>query len=91
MVSSAVAVTLSRNPHTYILHMDVEGDMVVLIAYRDDGHRYIVAEKVDELDASVHRLVDKVAKMIIEDEDAEMFEIITGSGLLNMLYIRRRA
>ena len=94
MVSTAIAVTLSEHPHTYVLHMDIDQNVAVLTAYRDDGYRYVAVEKIfqtKKLDISVvSRLIDKVAKMIIEEEGADMFKIITGDGLLNMLYVRWR-
>ena len=95
MVSTAIAVTLSENPHTYVLHMVVDKNFAVLMVYRDDGYRYVAVEKIfqtKKLDISIaSRLVDKVAKMIIEEEGAELFIITTGSGLLNMSYTRRKA
>ena len=91
MVSTAIAITLSENPHTYVLYMDIDQNVAVLTAYRDDGYRYVAVEEFKKLDISVvSRLIDKVAKMIIEEEGADMFKIITGDGLLNMLYVRWR-
>jgi len=92
MVSTAIAVTLSENPHTYVLHMVIDKNFAVLMVYRDDGYRYVAVEEFKKLDISIaSRLVDKVAKMIIEEEGAELFIITTGSGLLNMSYTRRKA
>lgn len=91
MVNVAIAVTLSENPHTYVMHMVVDKNVAVLTAYRDDGYMYVAVEEFKKLDISVvSRLIDKVAKMIIEEEGADMFEIITGGGLLNMVYVRWR-
>ena len=95
IVGTAIAVGLGRYSRWYVLTLvrgaDDSGNvMYKLVAQRDDGHVYVTVRVKERLNVEdVVEMVDGVVKLIMRDDKVKIFEILSGTGLLNMVYQRR--
>ena len=95
IVGSAVAVGLGRYSRWYILVLSrgVEESEVVykLVAQRDDGHMYMTIRNKKRLEVDdVVEMVDSVVGLIMKNDRVKVFEILQGSGALNLMYWKKK-
>jgi len=95
IVGSAVAVGLGKYSRWYILMLSrgSEGGEVVykLVAQRDDGYMYIVVRSKKRLEVDdVVEMVDSVVNLIMKNDRIKIFEILQGSGALNLVYWKKK-
>ena len=95
ILGTAHAVGLGRRPRWYILMLvrkrDEYGNVAyVLTAHRDDGHQFVVFRIKEKLGIEdVNEMLDEVAKLIMRNDRIKIFEVLGGTGMLNMTYRRR--
>jgi hypothetical protein len=95
IVGTGVGVGLGRYPRWYVLVLsrgvDEAGNVVYkLIAQRDDGHVYVVLRVKEKFNVEdVVEMVDAIVKMIMKNDKIKVFELVGGSGALNIVYRRR--
>jgi hypothetical protein len=59
----------------------------MLVAYRDDGFRYLVTRVQDKLDVSdVVGMLDDLVEMIRKRDRADIVQLMYGTGLLDIHY-----
>jgi len=95
IVGTAIGVGIGRRPRWYIFmatrSRDDDGRVVYkIVAHRDDGYKYYRFIFKDRLDVEdVSEAVDELIKNIKRSEGFTFFEILGGSGVLNIAYMRR--
>jgi hypothetical protein len=95
ILGTGIGVGLGRYSRWYVLVLskgtDEVGNVVYkLVAQRDDGHVYMVIRMKEKLDVEdVVEMVDAVVKMIMRNDKVKVFELVGGSGILNVAYQRR--
>ena len=95
IVGTGIGVGLGRYSRWYVLVLsrgvDEVGNMVYkLVAQRDDGHVYVVIRVKEKIDVEdVVEMVDMVVKTIMRNDKIKVFELVGGSGALNIAYRRR--
>ena len=94
IVGTAIAVSIGKYPRWYILVLsrgrDESGEITyVLTAQRDDGRKYLALLHKKVLEAEdINKLIDRVVERIRSDDRFDFFEILCGSGLLSLMYVR---
>ena len=94
IVGTGIGVGLGRYSRWYVLMMvrGVEHGNIVykLVAQRDDGYEYVTVRVKKEIDImDVSEMLDNLVKTIMRNDRIKMFELIGGSGVLNLAYRRR--
>ena len=96
IIGSAIAVGLGRYSRWYILILSrgvEEGEVVYkLVAQRDDGHMYMTIRNKKKLEVDdVVEMVDSLVGLIMKNDRVKVFEILQGSGALNLVYWKKKA
>jgi hypothetical protein len=91
MLGTGHMISLSRRPRWYVLVLTRANDggrtIYMLVAYRDDGFRYLVTRVKDKLNIDdVVEMIDELAKMIKKIDKADVVQLMYGTGLLNLHY-----
>jgi len=95
IVGTGIGVGLGRYSRWYVLVLsrgvDEVGNVVYkLVAQRDDGYVYVAIRVKEKLDVEdVVEMMDTVVKTIMKNDKIKVFELIGGSGALNIAYWRR--
>jgi hypothetical protein len=95
IVGTGIGVGLGRYSRWYVLVLsrgvDEVGNVVYkLVAQRDDGHTYMVIRLKERFDVEdVVEMMDAIVKTIMRNDRIKVFELVGGSGMLNVLYRRR--
>jgi hypothetical protein len=95
IVGTALGVSIGDFSRWYVLVLtrrrDEFGNVVyVLMAQRDDGHRFMTLRVKDELDIrDVVEMVDSVVEMIKKRDRAVLFQLIGKTGMLNIMYEKK--
>jgi len=96
IIGSAIAVGLGKYSRWYILILSrgSEGGEIMykLVAQRDDGHMYMTIRNKKRLEVDdVVEMVDSIADLIMKNDRVKVFEILQGSGALNLVYWKKKA
>ena len=95
IVGTGIGVGLGRYSRWYVLVLsrgvDEVGNVVYkLVVQRDDGYVYVAIRVKEKLDVEdVVEMMDTVVKTIMKNDKIKVFELIGGSGALNIAYWRR--
>jgi hypothetical protein len=94
IVGTGIGVGLGRYSRWYVLMMvrGVDGQNIIykLVAQRDDGYEYVIMRVKKEIDVEdVSEMIDNLVKTIMKNDRIKIFELIGGSGVLNLAYRRR--
>jgi hypothetical protein len=94
IVGTAIGVSIGKYPRWYVLVLsrgrDEEGRTVyTLVAQRDDGRKYMALLQKERLEVEdISKLMDRVVERIREDDGFDFFELLCGSGMLSLVYVR---
>jgi hypothetical protein len=94
IVGTAIGVAVGDSPRWYVITAsrvrDIDGRVAyAFTAHRDDGYRYHVFVFKERLDAEdVTRAMDGLVEKIRKDCNFAFFEILCGSGVLSLMYVR---
>jgi len=95
ILGTGIGVGLGRYSRWYVLVLsrgvDEVGNVVYkLVAQRDDGYEYVVIRAKERIDVEdVVEMLDAVAKTIMRNDRVKVFELVGGSGALNIAYQRK--
>jgi hypothetical protein len=95
IIGTALGISIGDHPRWYVLMFarkkDEYGNTVyVLVAQRDDGHKFMTLRVKDGLDVrDVVEMIDKVVEMIRREDRAVLFQLVGRTGLLDIAYERR--
>jgi hypothetical protein len=95
IVGAGIGVGLGRFSRWYVFVLsrgvDEDGRTVYkLVAQRDDGHVYVAVKIKEKFNVEdVVEMIDNVVKMIMKSDKIKIFELVGGSGMLNVAYQRR--
>ena len=95
IVGTALGVSIGDFSRWYVLMLvkrrDEDGNTVyVLVAQRDDGHRFMTLRIKNSLDVKdVVEMVDSIVEMIKKEDKAVLFQLMGKTGMLDIMYEKR--